>query len=222
MRALLLVGSPRKANSVSQTLGAYLLDQLETRGVETEKLYVHPALKSVEKLDALVAAVAGADLVILAAPLYVDSLPAPVIELLETLAGRLDQYDRADGQQFLAISNCGFPEAHHNDLALAIYRQFARQAGFAWAGGMALGAGESLKGRPLAESGGMVRHVAAAFDLAALALAERKPVPQEAQDLIARPLIPGWLYRIVGNLGWRAQARQHGTQRKLRARVWEA
>ena len=221
MKALLLVGSPRKGKSASETLGAYLLGQLETRGVETEKAYVYPALKSAEKLDTLTAAVAGADLVILSAPLYVDSLPAAVTKLLEALASDLDQYERPDGQQFLAISNCGFPEAQHNDVALAISRRFAQETGFVWAGGMALGAGEAVKGRSLAESGGMTRNVVAALDLAASALAEGKRVPQEAQDLIAQPLMPAWLYRTMGNLGWRIQARRHGTQRQLRKQVWQ-
>ncbi|MDH7474888.1 MAG: NAD(P)H-dependent oxidoreductase [Anaerolineae bacterium] len=219
MKALLLVGSPRLGRSASETLGGYLLEQLAVRGAETEKQYIYPALKSGEKLDALISAVARANLVILAAPLYVDSLPAAVIKFLETLAQRLGAYERPDGQQFLAISNCGFPEAHHNNLALEIYRRFAYEVGFAWAGGMAMGAGEAIKGRPLAESGGMARNVIAAFDLAAAALIEGKPVPQEAQDLIARPLMPAWLYRFMGNLGWYLQARQYGTLWKLRTRA---
>jgi len=219
MKALLLIGSPRLGKSASETLGGYLLEQLAVRGAETEKHYIYPALKSEDKLGALISAVAQADLIILAAPLYVDSLPAAVIRFLETLARRLEEYKRPGRQQFLAISNCGFPEAHHNDVALAIYRRFAHETGFDWAGGMARGAGEAIKGKPQVESGGMARNVIAALDLAAAALIEGKPVPQEAQNLIAQPLMPAWLYRIVGNLGWYMQAREHGTIWKLRRRV---
>ena len=222
MRALLLVGSPRMAKSTSETLGGYLLNRLQAQGVETEKLYVQRSLKSTEKQDALVAAVAQADLVVLAAPLYVDSLPAPVIRVLEVLAQRLNEHSRRQGQRLLAISNSGFPEAHHSDTALAIYKRFAHEAGFAWAGGLALGAGEPVKNQSLADGRGLVRNVTKALDMAAAALARDELLPREAEDLMRQPLMPAGMYRTMGNLGWRLQARQHGVQRKLRQRVWKA
>jgi len=39
------------------------------------------------------------------------------------------------------ISNCGFPEAQHNNVAIAICRRFALASGLEWAGGLALGDG---------------------------------------------------------------------------------
>jgi hypothetical protein len=219
MKALLLVGSPRKGKSASETLGAYLMGRLETHEVETQKLYVYPALRSETKMDSLVAAAAAADLVIISAPLYVDSLPAAVTELLEVLHRRLDDHARPAEQRLVAISNSGFPEAEQNEIALRIYRSFAHQAGFSWAGGLALGAGEAIKGKPLHESGGMAQNVIAALDLAAEALSAGKAVPQEAVDLMAEPLVPAWMYRMMGNLGWRFQAFQRGTWRQLRAQV---
>lgn len=221
MKALLLVGSPRKGKSASETLGAYLLGQLEKKDIVVEKAYVYPAIKSEEKLEPLVESVAKADKVIIAAPLYVDSLPAAVIKLLETLARDLGQHTRPERQLLLAISNCGFPEAAQNDIALAIYRRFAHEAGFVWAGGMALGGGEAVKGRPLEASGGMSRNIIAALDMAAAALAEGQPASQEAEELIAEPMMPAAMYRIMGNVGWWIQAGKYGTRRDLRTRVWE-
>jgi hypothetical protein len=120
----------------------------------------------------------------------------------------------------VGISNSGFPEAEQNEIALRIYRCFARQTGFVWAGGLALGGGEMIKGKPLGESRGAARNVIAALDLAAEALALSKPVPQEAVDLMAQPMIPAWIYRTIGNVGWHIQAIRQGTWRQLRARVW--
>lgn len=220
MKTLLLVGSPRKGRGASETLGAYLLDRLDVRGADAHKLYVYPALRSQQRLNALVSAVAQADLVIISAPLYWDSLPATVTKLLETLHQRLDDRRRTPDQRLVVISNCGFPEAHHNDIALRIYRRFAHESGFVWPGGMALGGGEPLKGKPLSESGGMARNVIAALDIAAQALIEGQPVPQEARDLMAKPLMPAWLYRTIGNLGWCLQASRFGALGQLRARVW--
>ena len=221
MRALLLVGSPRLAKSTSDTLGGYLLERLHEAGAETERLYIQRTLRSPEELDALVGAVARSDLLIFASPLYVDSLPAPVIRLLDILAARLDGHTRAPAQRLLAISNCGFPEASHNDVALAMYERFARETGFIWAGGLALGAGEPVKNQSLAAGGGMVRNVVKALDLSAEALIRGEVVGQEAEQLMREPLMPAGMYRFMGNLGWRMQAREHGTLWKLRQRAWE-
>jgi hypothetical protein len=74
------------------------------------------------------------DPVSLAYPLYVDSLPAPVTEALERIAVYRPVTGRANGQRLVAVANCGFPEAEHNRAPLSICQQFARQAGFDWAG----------------------------------------------------------------------------------------
>ena len=85
-RALLLVGSPRTRKSTSNSLGGYLFEQLEARAVEVKTVYTHTVLLSVAKTEELLDAVEKADLVTMAFPLYLDSLPAPVVEMLERVA----------------------------------------------------------------------------------------------------------------------------------------
>jgi len=113
-RALLLVGSPKTRKSSSNSLGGYLFEQLSARSIQTETIYLHTVLSSPEKMQALFDAVQSADLVTLAFPLYVDSLPAPVIEALERIAAHR-QNRKSRRQLFTTIANCGFPEAHHNN-----------------------------------------------------------------------------------------------------------
>jgi multimeric flavodoxin WrbA len=217
-QVLLLVGSPKGNKSSSAALGNYLLERLQERGLETETVRIYTALKSEENWASLASAVERADLLILACPLYVDSAPAPVIRALERIAQERQMARPKRAQSLLAIVNCGFPEAQHNDPAIALYRRFAREAGFEWAGGLSLGGGGAIDGRPLGGLGGMVRNVTKSLDLAADDLAEGKPVSREAQEAMSRPIIPAWLYRLVGGLGWRTQARRHGVQKQLGAR----
>ena len=106
--------------------------------------------------------------------------------------------------------NCGFPEAAHNATALAICKRFAAEAGFEWAGGLALGMGEAIGGRPLEKTGGMLRNVRKALEMSAAALAEGQPLPEKAARLMAAPLVPRWLYMLIGNLRWRRQAKNTG------------
>jgi len=215
-RALLLVGSPKPARSTSEALGSYLLEQLAHQGMLTDSLHVHRALRSDGAIEGLLAAVDRADLIVLAFPLYVDSLPAPVTRALELIARHRQQAAGDPGTWLLAISNSGFPEPAQNDTALAICRQFAREAGFRWAGGLSVGGGGVIGGRPLAKLGRLVRPVVQALDLSAAALAEERPVPEEAQELLSRPLVAPWLYRLVANFNFRREARRSGAA--LRAR----
>jgi multimeric flavodoxin WrbA len=220
-RALLLVGSPRTRKSTSNSLGGYLFERLRAQSIQTETIYLHTVLRSQEKMKALLEAVDAADLVLLAFPLYVDALPAPVIEALERIAAHRAGQEKAPRQLFAAISNCGFPEAQHNATALAICETFARQTGFAWAGGLALGAGEGLvHGAPLAEAHGPAVPIKKALDLAAAALAAGVSIPQTAIDLLAKGLIPGWLYRTLGGYGWKQQAKRWGAEQSLKRKSY--
>ena len=214
-RALLLVGSPKTRKSTSNSLGGYLFEQLSTQSIQTETIYPHTVLRSPEKMQALLDAVDAADLVTLAFPLYVDSLPAPVIEALERIAKHRQAGDPSQRQLFAAITNCGFPEVRHCNPALAICETFAHQAGFAWAGSLALGGGGMVNGMPLAEAGGKTILIRKALELAAAALAQGQAIPQTAREILEKPVIPDWAYRLMGDLGWLLQAKRYGALKLL-------
>jgi multimeric flavodoxin WrbA len=214
-RALLLVGSPRTRKSTSNSLGSYLFQRLNALDIQNETIYLYTVLRSPEKMKAMLDTVDASDLVLLAFPLYVDTLPGPVIEALERI--ETHRNGRTTHQLFAAIANCGFPEARHTATALANCVTFARQAGFLWAGSLALGGGEGMvHGNPLSELDGRAMPLKQALNLAADALASGAAIPEAAQDLLAKPFIPVWLYQVLGLVGWRQQAKTHGAQRSLK------
>jgi len=167
----------------------------------------------------LLAAVEAADLLVLAFPLYVDSLPAPVIEILELIAEH--RKDRATRRQsFSAIANCGFPEAGNNATALAICELFARQAGFEWAGSLAMGGGQLIDGVSLEEGGGKTLHIRKGLELAAGALAQGHAIPGAAQDLLRKPVVPPWVYKLMGRWRWRERAKKYGAIKGMKERPY--
>jgi multimeric flavodoxin WrbA len=213
--AVLLVGSPRTRKSTSASLGGYLFERLNARGVECQAIQVYTSLNSAERMDEMYTSLHGADLVVQAFPLYVDSLPAPVIAALEKISAR-DEWD-STSKRFAAIANCGFPGAAHNNTALAICSEFARQNGWQWLGGLSLGAGEGLvHGTPLNELDGRAIPMKQALDLAAEALALGNPIPKASQELLAKPIIPNWMYTLQGRYGWRQAAKPYGMQKELK------
>ncbi len=221
-RALLLVGSPKTRKSTSNSLGGYMFEQLNARGIETETIYLHTVLRSPQKRQALLEAVDQADLITLAFPLYVDTLPAPVIEALECIATHRQNGSQPRRRIFTAIANCGFPEAQQCDNALALCENFARVTGFSWAGGMALGGGQMVNGARLDDGGGKTAVMRQSLDMAAAALAEGKAIPEAARDRLARPIVPHKLYWLMAAAGWLLQARQHRALRGLWRRPYLA
>ncbi len=220
-RALLLNGSPRGRRSGSESLGSYLLARLVERGVDAERFRIGANLPSEQTLSEMLSAVERADLVILAAPLYVDSQPAPVVRAMEYLAEHRRGSSRQNAPQLVVIVNCGLPETFNNDVALRIYRKFASEAGLRWSGGMALGMGEALAQQPLRRVGRLARKVCRALDRAAAELAKGNDIPDEAVALMAKSLMPHWLYTWIAHRSWTRQAKKHGATTPLDARPLE-
>ena len=213
-KVLILVGSP-KVRSTSASIGDHFIGLLKQRGLSADTLHITTILRTADGARALLSAADDAEIIVPAFPLYVDSLPSPLIQALELLAEHRKGMERPHRQRLLAISNCGFPEARHNDTALAQCRIFCRDAGIEWIGGLGLGCGGMINGLPLAKRGCAVRSVLASLELAADALATDTPLPQEAVSLMARPLVPVWLYLLMGHSGWRRQARKFGALKKI-------
>ena len=221
MKALLIVGSPKGKAGTSYNLGSRLLGRLEAGGTEVVETTVAAALRSSEERHRLYKAVDESDIIIVSFPLYVDQLPAPLIQTLELLADRKRGAQGATpwagplAQRLVAIVQCGFPETHQTRPAVAIMRQFARETGFQWAGALAFGMGGAVGGRSLEKAGGMLRNVVKALDTAAASLLSGDPVPAEAEALIAKPLMPRRLYRMAANWGFRSLLRKHGAQKRI-------
>ena len=205
--ALLLVGSPKGSNSTSNSLGTYLLDKLEEKGLTTRKEMINQCLCSSEKQAAMLQAVDDSDLIILAFPLYVDSLHSQVIKSLELIAQHEKNKPNKTQKTIVAISNCGFPEASQNNTALTICQIFASQVGFVWAGGLAMGGGGMIHGVPLDKARGQARNQIKALKLAADALEKGESIPNEASLSMAKLGIPRSLYTWMGNRGWKRLAK---------------
>jgi multimeric flavodoxin WrbA len=214
-QALLLWGSPKVSKSNSESLGNYLLGKLRSGGFETEKLQIQGSMRSKDAQAKMLERFADSDLIVLAFPLYMDTLPASVIAALELIAKQRKTSAQPKTQQLVAIIQNGLREATQNDTALAICKRFAFEAGIDWAGGLTMGSGEAINGKPLEDAGFLVRNARKALDLAAKDLLAGKAVSGQAADLMAKPIAPIWLYLFVANRQWKKRAKVYGTQNKL-------
>jgi putative NADPH-quinone reductase len=225
MKALLIIGSPKGKKSTSYSLGRRLTRRLEEAGWEVEELVAAAVPRSAEERQRLCRTADAADLIVASFPLYVDQLPAPLVQALELVADHRKgaAVDAAPAgaprvQKVAAIVQCGFPETIQNRPAVDILRLFALEAGFQWAGALALGMGGTVGGRPLQKSGGLLRSVVQAIDMAAASLAAGGDIPEAAAGLMARPLMPRWLYHLAANWGFRSRLKKNGVAKRAHDR----
>jgi hypothetical protein len=207
--AVLLVGSPKGSDSSSNSLGTYLTDRLNEKGIAVERVFLCQAQSSDKNRASLFELIDNSDLVILSFPLYVDSLHSQVIKTLELIAEHEKTKQQPRSKRFAAIANSGFPEAQHSDTALHVCHIFADRVGYIWAGGLAMGGGGMIGGRPISELGSMVRNQTKALNIAAEALAKGEAIPETAITLMGKLGFPKWLYIWMGNRGWKQQAKEH-------------
>ena len=220
-RAVLLIGSPKGNNSSSASLGSYLLSKLEKYDIETETVHLHSEIRTGASQTLFLEKVEEADLIILAAPLYVDTLQAKVIKALSLIAHQrkklyVDDIKSAKNQSFAVIVNCGFPEAEQNKTALKVYQEFAREAKLKYLGGIAVGMGGAVSGKVLSEMGGMAKDLIEGLNQAADDIVRNHHLSNTVIEKTSKPLISQkWLYTLVGNLNWRFQAFKNGVYRKI-------
>ena len=106
---------------------------------------IRDVLKDVEQgsLDAFVEDLKCAKAFVIGAPLYVDGLPSQAVKLLELL---LENYKgQISKLPVYVVSNLGFFEAEQIKHLLSIVENWCDRMGFAYGGGLAVGAGPMVR-----------------------------------------------------------------------------
>lgn len=198
-RVLLLVGSPRGKRSTSTVVGTYLVNLLKENGLEAfSSQWIGPVLRSQEKIKRMLEAVDAADIIVLAAPLYDDCQPYIAIKAMGLISAQQKNLaktpDASNNKIFSVIVNCAFPEEHHPQTVIRIYRKFAEDVGFRWGGSLAIRAGEALQGRTgktLDDVGSMAKRVKAALALMADSLSKGLPPADRTLCVIPESFLRG-------------------------------
>ena len=211
-RVALIAGSLKRERSSSAMLGEYLCEHLRANGMATETFWLADVADGAARWDDCLRTVRRAHLVVLAFPVYADSLPAIVIEACERIAADPGALER------LAVVICaGNPEARHCAIAEAQCHRFCEACGASWCGALAMGEGDTIAGRPLGSLGWLQRRTRRALRFAAVALAEGGKVPEHARALMATPVLPVRLYPWYAWIGQRRMAWRRGGLRDLHA-----
>jgi len=219
-KVTLLVGSPRKEKSASEALGLYLCKHLDPVQFIYQKMYLRDQVYKKDKNREWIQNILQSDLIILVAPLYVDSLPSFVIKTLEIIHRQAKKENHEKEINFLAIINSGFPESFQSQIALDICRHFAQKTDMVWLGGLALGSGMFLGGKDIGKMGWFVRNIKKSLDETAVALNQGIPIPESAIALMQKALFGKIFFQWFANLGFKQRAKKNGLKNEAYRRPY--
>ena len=200
-KIVLLNASMRQGNS--RKLGLLLQKKLKQESELTDIAgYVRDPEILMERLK-------DASVVVFCTPLYVDGLPSQLIRLLETFEKCYD----GTAKRIYVLSNMGLYESRQLVNLFDAIRQWCDRMGFAYCGGLGVGAGELVGGFldfsklekwPLNRINDSMDRLAEAID-------NRK----KTTDLLSGPYrFPRSLYVAIANSGWKRMAKKNGLKKE--------
>lgn len=142
-----------------------------------------------------------ADTLLIAFPLYVDSLPMPLIKTLEAIE---KESKNLSLPKVYGISQCGFYEASQNKTALKIVENFCERLSLRWQFGIGIGAGVLLNHTKDIKHG----PTKPIYDgICFLCKDINKNLDEKRENVYISPSLPRFLYKLGGNMMWRKQAK---------------
>lgn len=144
MKLAVFNGSPRGKLSNTSVLLSFFINGLKSRGGEVTS---YDLLIREEDLDEHVNHFKKADSVMLATPLYVDSVPGMVKKFIETIGN----YDGA-GKKILFLVHSGFPEGIHSQGVINYFQFLVKRWNMNCAGIILLPGSEGIRMRQEAKS----------------------------------------------------------------------
>jgi len=163
-----------------------------------------------DDMNELLCDIAGADILILATPVYVDGMTGPLKNLLDRIIpigqpiielhdGHCRHPDRVGlkSGKLVLVSNCGFWELDNFDPLLAHVRAISKNLGSVFAGALLRPHGPALRG--MMEQGAPVDDVLKAAKEAGRQLVREGRMSPETLHLISRELLPQRAYIDIAN-----------------------
>jgi hypothetical protein len=220
-KLVIINGSPKPDSnpSVSEYLSALAESRMTGDEISIERCNARKSVLSgsAEAYTAML----ESDAILIIFPLYFFCLPGLLTRFLQDYAAFVKtQESGGKVSRVYAMVNCGFPEDEINGEALRVVESFSRAIGAQYRFGLMIGGGGMLLG---AKDAPFMKGVMGTID-EYLSLVKGDILTQkdsELQTMRAFVKFPSKLYFMMGNLGWKMQARSNGLKpRDLRRKPY--
>jgi hypothetical protein len=209
-KTVIINGSPKAKGSAS----SIFIDKIKKNLINP---IVYQASQIIQEKDSTnLSDILNADVLLFVFPLYVDSLPAPLIKVLTMIEQKIANKSESVPIVY-AICNCGFFEAKHTRLALDILKNFSISSGMSWGYGIGIGAG----GLIASESENMAKGPATDVYTVLLEFAKDMQNEVKKENVFVTANMPRFLYKFGGNLSWYQMAMKNGPVKPFKVKPQE-
>jgi len=201
---LLFNGSGKPVNSNSEFFLKIVKEQLEE---EIKCIHIMPDFD----MEQIVIDLEQTDCIVFAMPLYVDGVPAPVLQFMLKLETYMQGKDMSD-KYLYAMGNCGFYEGRQNAILIHIMKNWCKKTGMKWGQGIGIGSGEmfgAMREIPLGK--GPTKNLKKGLEQFARNIKDRK----SADEIYVEPnMVSQGMFLMVANKFWDMQAKKNGVKKK--------
>ena len=201
-------GSPKPKDSNSGKYLNAVTKQLESEHtVKTYSIAISPLSE-----DAITA-IMQSDILLFAFPLYVDGIPANMLNQMIILERAFHERNHMDTIVYVIVNN-GFYEGEQNVNAIEMVKHFCKRAGITFGQGIGIGTGEMQgqmisQGMPVGKA--VLTNLGNSFDLLVHHIRER----ESASNLYVRPNFPWRGFQIMSHQTfWKPKAKANGVSMK--------
>lgn len=206
---LMLNCSYKAKSSNTEYFLSLLMNEIQNTSTDREckMVYIKDILINMEKgaLEKFFSELKQAKALVIGSPLYVDGLPAQMVKLMEVL---LENYKgKIPKIPVYVVSNLGFYEADQIRTLLAIVENWCKRMGFAYGGGLAVGAGpmvRAVEGMPL--NNVLLKDVFRGIEKLAYVIICRKKL----KNYCTKTLIPREVYLKAAHMNFNKTAKENG------------
>jgi hypothetical protein len=205
MKISMINGSQKRGESNSGIILERLNDLV--KGEHDIKFY---ASGSKQFTNEIYNEIISGDVIVLAFPLFVYSIPSNTLKMLIGLENVIKQKQEKKLIIYVLI-NCGFYEGIQNSTAFEIIKNWCERSGVIFGGGIGQGAGEMLgffKNQPLNKS--PFANLGRALERMAEKIKIRKPF----EITYLNPFFPRFLWKIMAVRNWNTLANKNGLKKK--------
>ncbi len=208
MNILVMICSVSKKGN-SAAIADKIIENFENKQLEVNKVFLYEQISNESEF---IKSFNKADKIILSLPIYENSVPAAVLKLFEIALSNKENLSCKD-REIMVITNSGFPEVEASKCAIETCSLFADKMGFNWMGGFAVAPGELIGGKKLDEAGSSMKKLIQLLDIIAEKIHNNETIPQEAFNLMSKPLISPFMYRFFGGFILRKEIKKVGKEK---------
>jgi len=206
-----LLGSTRGNKTVTESIADYLKKEFRNYNVNLIKFRAHQIFQDEKEVSNFIKELKDSDVFLIVSPVYVHSLPYPVINLMEKLEVFTNKKFWKDKFTTAVIHN-GYPQDIQRKSSKEICYNFSNKMGSDWLGTLGFGGSPLIAGKPLEEVGWFTKNMRKSLDEFSKNIINQNKISSKAYKYEKKhfPPIPLYILKFLMNILTKKEAKKKG------------